>query len=73
MVKKNNYYCLFLDESGTPELKNIDKTYPIFTLAGVLIEEDYYKEYCIDRGVKFKTDLFGNADIILKSYYIRKK
>jgi len=37
-------FVAFLDESGDHNLKTIDSTYPIFTLAACIFDFDYYFE-----------------------------
>ncbi|WP_243094804.1 DUF3800 domain-containing protein [Thermus thalpophilus] len=34
----------FLDESGDHVLKKVDPQYPVFVLAGVLVEPSHYRE-----------------------------
>ena len=36
-------YYLFLDESGDHGLGNIDPTFPVFVLSGILISEENYE------------------------------
>jgi nicotinamide riboside kinase len=56
---------LFLDESGTHELKRIQPDYPIFVLAGVICDADYARGELERRVRRFKLDLFGTSDIVL--------
>lgn len=56
---------LFLDESGDHNLEKIDLKYPIFVLAGVIFDDEYYCKHAEERVKKFKERLFGTQDIIL--------
>jgi hypothetical protein len=56
---------LFLDESGDHNLEKIDLKYPLFVLAGVIFDADYYQKQAEERVRKFKERLFGTQDIIL--------
>jgi hypothetical protein len=56
---------MFLDESGDHSLEVIDPQYPMFVLAGVIMEQAYAEGELERRLARFKTDLFGRADIIL--------
>jgi hypothetical protein len=55
---------MFLDESGDHSLTKIDPQYPLFILAGVIIDKDY--ESSLEKVFQaFKQKLFGTKDIIL--------
>jgi hypothetical protein len=56
---------MFLDESGDHSLKVIDPQYPMFVLAGVIMDLDYAQHDVADMFGEFKQDLFGRRDIIL--------
>lgn len=56
---------LFIDESGDHNLEIIDSQYPIFVLAGVIFDYDYYSNVAKKKINDFKLDLFGTKDIIL--------
>ena len=56
---------LFLDESGDHNLEKIDKQYPIFILAGVIFDYEYYGKTAKEKIKKFKSRLFGTEKIIL--------
>lgn len=64
---------MFLDESGDHSLEKIDKTYPIFVLAGCIFDFDYYNSVVEPSINKLKNDFFGKTNIILRSYNIRKQ
>lgn len=64
---------MFLDESGDHSLEKVDNTYPIFVLAGCIFDFDYYHSIVEPSIQALKRKHFGNADIILRSYDIRKQ
>lgn len=66
---------LFLDESGDHNLKIIDNYYPIFVLAGSVIDENHHKNVLIPELFEFKKKLFGTKDIVLhyRDYTRNKK
>lgn len=67
-VKK---YYLFIDESGDHGLVNIDPSFPIFVLCGIIISEADY--ICIDSGLdSIKKQFWNNKTVILHSRDIRK-
>ena len=45
MVKqeKKTHFTLFIDECGDPNLVKFDKTFPLFTLCGILVSEQKLK------------------------------
>ncbi len=56
---------MFLDESGDHSLSKIDPQYPLFVLAGVVVEQAY-AEGEMERQLRvFKHALFGREDVIL--------
>lgn len=56
---------MFLDESGDHSLDKIDPQYPLFVLAGVILDEEYANTTLGERLRVFKRDLFGTDDIVL--------
>ncbi|MEK6563671.1 MAG: DUF3800 domain-containing protein [Candidatus Omnitrophota bacterium] len=62
--KKGNS-VLFLDESGDHDLIMIDPEYPIFVLAGCIIDFQYEEKVLTATLNKFKEDFFGNKEIVL--------
>jgi hypothetical protein len=56
---------MFVDESGDHNLAVIDPQYPMFVLAGVIMDQAYAQGYLEHRFAGFKQDLFGRTDIIL--------
>ena len=66
-------FVAFLDESGDHNLKTIDSTYPIFTLAACIFDFDYYFEGVEKELDTIKVKHFGTRKVILRSYDIRKQ
>lgn len=64
---------MFLDESGDHSLDKIDKSYPMFVLAGCIFDFDYYSNEVESKVNKLKINYFGKTNIILRSYDIRKQ
>jgi len=64
---------MFLDESGDHSLDEIDKSYPMFVLAGCIFDFDYYTNIVEKKVNELKLKHFGKTDIIVRSYDIRKQ
>lgn len=56
---------LFLDESGDHNLSVVDPQYPVFVLAGVVMEQAYAEGPLTEALNGFKRELFGRTDVIL--------
>ncbi len=56
---------LLLDESGDHDLINIDLNYPLFVLAGCVIDEAKHNNTLTKQMSDFKKDVFNNVSIIL--------
>lgn len=68
--QSKTHYTLYIDECGDPNLEKFDKTFPIFTLCGILVPEN--KLRWLEKEVKsLKQELWGNEDIIFHSHEIR--
>lgn len=64
------HYTLFIDECGDPNLEKFDKTFPLFTLCGILVSE--HKLPWLEKEVNFlKRELWDNENVILHSREIR--
>lgn len=64
---------LYLDESGDHDLINIDKNYPIFVLAGCILDVKEDEKLEVELA-NFKKDLFNSKNIILHyAGYTRNK
>jgi len=55
----------FLEESGDHILSGGDPNYPVFVLAGVVVEEDYYASVIQPEMEELKQKLFGRTDLVL--------
>lgn len=64
---------MFLDESGDHSLDKIDKSYPMFVLAGCIFDFDYYNQVVEPAVNKLKLKYFNKTSVILRSYDIRKQ
>jgi hypothetical protein len=56
---------MFVDESGDHSLDVIDRQYPMFVLAGVIMERAYAEDELERRVREFKQKLFGRTDLVL--------
>lgn len=63
---------IFLDETGDHSLEKIDSQYPVFGLAGVIIDEDVYKNEISPAIDEIKLKYWKSTDIVLHSREIRK-
>ena len=63
---------MFMDESGDHDLRNIDRNFPVFCLAGCIFERHYYHRVVRPLVNGFKLLLWGTTDVILHSREIRK-
>jgi hypothetical protein len=66
-----NEYKLFLDESGTSSLKNIDPNFPILVLTGLLISAEEY-ELLKQKIDTLKRKYFNGKTVILHRRDMRK-
>ncbi|MDE3057567.1 MAG: DUF3800 domain-containing protein [Bacteroidota bacterium] len=55
---------LFLDESGDHSLTKLDEQYPMFVLAGIIMDASYHETVAIPRFEQLKEELFGNRSIV---------
>ena len=58
---------LFIDESGDHSLSKIDRSYPIFVLSGVIIDQQVHDKQLTKELNTLKQNLFGTTDIVLHS------
>lgn len=58
---------LFVDETGDHSLSKIDKSYPIFVLTGIIVDEKYHDDALTRTLDAFKQKHFGTTDIVLHS------
>lgn len=73
LARVDNMYVMFIDESGDHNLEVIDPQYPIFTLAGCIMDLDYHQEVAAPRLAQFKEALFGHANFILHTAEITRR
>ncbi len=66
-----NEYYLFLDESGTASLKNVDPEFPVLALTGMLISAENYK-VLIDKINSLKQKYFPGKAVVLHRRDMRK-
>ncbi|MDQ0062398.1 DUF3800 domain-containing protein [Paenibacillus harenae] len=66
-------HLVFLDESGDHSMQHIDIQFPVFALAGIIFESNYYYNVAnpIIDGLKYK--YWGHRNIIFHSVDIRKQ
>lgn len=67
---KKEHYTLFIDECGDPNLEKFDKTFPLFTLCGILVPDRKLK-WLENEVRQLKHELWGNDDVIFHSREIR--
>jgi hypothetical protein len=58
---------LYIDETGDHSLSKIDKSYPLFVLTGILVDEQYHDTELTDKLNQFKIRHFGDSKIVLHS------
>lgn len=64
------HYTLFIDECGDPNLEKFDKTFPLFTLCGILVPENKLT-WLEDEINSLKQELWNNQGVIFHSREIR--
>ena len=65
-------YMVFVDESGSPGMGNIDPHYPLFVLAFFVVKKSDYAEKIMPQLQQFKFQHFGHDQVILHERDIRK-
>ena len=65
-------YIMFMDESGDHALDSIDRSFPIFCLAGCIFESDYYHHVARPQVDAFKMRFCDSTKVIIHSRDIRK-
>lgn len=68
--EKKIHYTLFIDECGDPNLEKFDKTFPLFTLCGILVPDKKLR-WLENEVNSLKRELWGNEDIVFHSHEIR--
>ena len=64
-------YYLYIDESGDHGLSNIDPSFPVFVLCGIIMNETNYETLRINTN-EVKTNFWQNKQVIFHSRDIRK-
>lgn len=65
-------YLVFIDESGSPTLGNIDPDYPVLVLAFLIVRKDEYLTSIVPALQGFKFRHFGHDQVILHEREIRR-
>jgi hypothetical protein len=65
-------YLVFVDESGSPALGNVDPDYPILVLAFLIVRKTDYLSEIVPALQKFKFHHFGHDQVILHEREIRR-
>jgi len=63
---------LFMDETGDHDLANIDRSYPIFGLLGVIFDYDYYMSTVKQELDSLKMNFFSTTEVILHTLEITR-
>lgn len=66
-------YIMYLDETGDHNLTRIDPSYRVFALTGCIFERTYYDSTAQSSIDSLKVQYWGNTNVILHSYEIRKR
>lgn len=65
-------YLVFVDESGSPTLGNIDPDFPLLVLAFMIVRKDAYSRDIVPAVQGFKFRHFGHDQVILHEREIRR-
>ena len=63
---------LYIDESGTHDMKHVDPNWPVFVLVGLLVGETYYAKTLVPRVKQLKRCHALPLDAVLHSRDIRR-
>ena len=69
---KRTQRLLFIDESGTHDMQNVDPKWPVFVLVGLLVGEKYYATTFVRRVRNLKRRYDLSTDAVLHSREIRR-
>lgn len=68
--QRRKHYTLFIDECGDPNLEKYDRTFPMFTLCGILVSSDKLK--WLENEINgLKRELWQDESVIFHSREIR--
>ncbi len=65
-------YIVYIDESGDHSLKKLDNSFPVFTLALFICDQEEYVHKIIPAVINLKFEFWGHEGVILHSRDIRK-
>lgn len=71
-INRFSDYIVFVDESGSPTLGNIDPDYPVLVLAFLIVRKDEYQSSIVPALQGFKFRHFGHDQVILHEREIRR-
>jgi len=71
-VSQFSDYIVYVDESGDPNLTNINPVFPMFCLSFCVVAKDTYVDSIVPSFQKFKFKYFGHDLIVLHEHEIRK-
>lgn len=66
-------YIVYVDESGSPSLKDKNPAFPVFVLTFVIVSKESYRRFIIPAIQDLKFEIFGHDMVNLHSYEIRQK
>ena len=72
MSRPQSEYLVFVDESGSPSMGNVDPQYPLFVLAFFIVKKSDYVAHITPAVQHFKFKHFGHDQVILHERDIRK-
>ena len=72
MSRSLSDYLVFVDESGSPSMGNIDPDYPLFVLAFLIVKKTDYMVAITPAIQQFKFKHFGHDQVILHEREIRR-
>ena len=71
-MRKPTQYLLFIDESGSHDMQNVDPKWPVFVLVGLLVGEKYYAKTFVRRVRALKQRHGLSTSAVLHSRDIRR-
>ncbi|MBU0617389.1 MAG: DUF3800 domain-containing protein [Planctomycetes bacterium] len=71
MIARTRHH-LYIDESGTHDMKHVDPNWPVFVLVGLLVGETYYAKTLVPRVKQLKRCHALPLDAVLHSRDIRR-
>lgn len=72
MARSPTRHLLFLDESGTHDMRRVDPNWPVFVLVGLLVGEKYYQQVLVRRVRQLKLSHGLPTETVLHSRDIRR-